>query len=119
MPGSDVIPMYKKYLIYIYKLDQNIVCIYCDCISHDITEFEIILQFYDSSHHLRISEDVNISLISHVALIFLIRIAFLSTSVGSYQDKYIYLCRLCHNQLSKDRSVLRNACEFPLNRIYF
>ena len=30
--------MYKKYLIYIYKLDQNIIYIYYDYISHNITE---------------------------------------------------------------------------------
>src|SRR5947199_10062139 len=53
--------MYKKYLTYIYKLDQNIICACCDCISHDITEFEIVSQFYNSLYHLHISEDINIS----------------------------------------------------------
>src|SRR5205814_7316382 len=46
LPGPDVMPMYKKYLTHTYKLSQNIVCACCGCISHDITEFEIVLDSY-------------------------------------------------------------------------
>ena len=60
LPGPDVTPMYKKYLTHIYKLGQNIVCACCGCISHDITEFEIVPQSYNPLYHLRIPEDVNI-----------------------------------------------------------
>ena len=52
--------MYKKYLTHTYKLGQNIVCACCGCISHDITEFEIVLDSYGPLRHLRISEDVDI-----------------------------------------------------------
>src|SRR5436305_11713451 len=41
LSGLDVTPMYKKYLTHVYKLDQDIICACCDCISHDITKFEV------------------------------------------------------------------------------
>src|SRR6266496_3570682 len=46
LPGPDVRPMYKKYLTHTYKLSQNIICACCGCISHDIMEFEIVLDSY-------------------------------------------------------------------------
>ena len=62
LPGPDVTPMYKKYLTRTYKLGQNIVCAYYGCISHDITEFEIVLDSYGPlRRHLRIPEYVDIS----------------------------------------------------------
>ena len=60
LPGPDVTPMYKKYLSHTYKLSLNIVCACPSCISHDITEFEIVLDSYGPLRHLRVPEDVNI-----------------------------------------------------------
>src|SRR5947207_4665523 len=60
LPGPDVMHMYKKYLTHTYKLGQNIICACCGCISHDIMEFEIVLDSYGRLRHLRISEDVDI-----------------------------------------------------------
>ena len=60
LPGPNIMPMYKKYLTHTYKLGQNIICACCGCISHDITEFEIVPQSYDPLCHLCIPEDVNI-----------------------------------------------------------
>jgi hypothetical protein len=51
LPGPDVMPMYKKYLTHTYKLGQNIVGACCGCISHDLTEFEIVLDSYDPLRH--------------------------------------------------------------------
>ena len=46
--------------MHIYKFDQNIVYAYYNYISHDIMEFEVVFQFYDSLYHLYIFEDINI-----------------------------------------------------------
>src|SRR5436305_14929085 len=96
--------MYKKYLTHIYKLDQNIVCACCNCISHDITKFEIVLDFYDFLRlHLRISEDVDISFDFSCNIDLLNQNRVLIDKLDITQDKRIYLCRKCHNQLFKDR----------------
>jgi hypothetical protein len=56
----NVTSMYKTYLTHTYKLGQNIVCACCGCISHGITEFEIVPHSYDRLRHLRVPENVNI-----------------------------------------------------------
>jgi len=94
--------MYKKYLTHTYKLGQNIVCACCGCISHDITEFEIVLCSYDRLRHLRIPENVDIPFDFSCGIDFLDQNRILIDKLGITQDKRIYLCRVCHNQLSKD-----------------
>src|SRR5208282_1434534 len=95
--------MYKKYLTHIYRLGQNIFCACCDCISHDITEFEIVLDSYEPlRQHLCIPEDIDIPFDFSCDIDFLDQNRVLIDKLGITQDKCIYLCRLCHNQLSKD-----------------
>ena len=101
LPGPDVTPMYKKYLTHTYKLGQNIVCAFCGCISHDITEFEIVLDSYGPLRHLRISEDVDIPFDFSCGIDVLNQNCVVIDKLGITQDKRIYLCRICHNQLSK------------------
>jgi hypothetical protein len=61
LPGSDVRPMYKKYLTYMYKLGQNMICACCGCISRGITEFEVVLDSYGPLRcHLCVPENVDI-----------------------------------------------------------
>ena len=103
MPGPDVTPMYKKYLTHTYKLGQNIVCACCGCISHDITEFEVVPQSYNPLRHLRIPEDVNIPFDFSCGIDVLDQNHILVDKLGITQDKRILLCRSCHIQLSKDR----------------
>jgi hypothetical protein len=95
--------MYKKYLTHTYKLSQNIVCACCGCISHDITEFEIVLDSYGPLRHLRISEDVDIPFDFSCGIDLLDHHHVLIDKLGITQHKRIYLCQVCHNQLSKDR----------------
>jgi len=103
LPGPDVTPMYKKYLTHTYKLGQNIICACGGCISHDITEFEIVLDSYGPlRRHLRIPEDVDISFDFSCGINLLDQNRVLIDKLGITQDKRIYLCRGCHNQLSKD-----------------
>src|SRR5436305_10614397 len=105
--------MYKKYFTYIYKLDQNIVCICCSCIFHDITKFEIVLDFYDSLRpHLRIPEDVDISFDFSCGIDLLDQNRVLIDKLDITQDKRIYLCRGCHNQLFKDRQPFEALANF-------
>ena len=95
--------MYKKYLTHTYKLGQNIVCACCGCISHDITEFEIVLDSYGPlRRHLRIPEHVDIPFDFSCGIDLLDQNRILIDKLGITQDKRIYLCRVCHNQLSKD-----------------
>ena len=101
LPGPDVRPMYKKYLTHTYKLGQNIVCACCGCISHDITEFEIVLDSYDPLRHLRVPEDLNIPFDFSCGIDILDQNRVLIDKLGITQDKRIYLCRVCHHQLSK------------------
>jgi len=103
LPGPDVRPMYKKYLTHTYKLGQNIVCACCGCISHDITEFEIVLDSYGPlRRHLRIPEHVDIPFDFSCGIDLLDQNRVLIDKLGITQDKRIYLCRGCHNQFSKD-----------------
>ena len=101
LPGPNVRPMYKKYLTHTYKLGQNIVCACCGCISHDITEFEIVLDSYDPLCHLRVPEDLNIPFDFSCGIDILDQNRVLIDKLGITQDKRIYLCRVCHHQFSK------------------
>jgi hypothetical protein len=60
MPEPEVNPMYEKYLTHTYELVQNIVCTFCNCISHGIEEFEAVLPSYDALSHLRMPQYANI-----------------------------------------------------------
>ena len=103
LPGPDVTPMYKKYLTHTYKLGQNIVCACCGCISHDITQFEIVLDSYGPlRRHLRIPEHVDIPFDFSCGIDLLDQNHVLIDKLGITQDKRIYLCRGCHDQFSKD-----------------
>ena len=104
--------MYKKYLTHTYKLGQNIVCACCGCISHDITEFEIVPQSYDPLRHLRIAEDVDIPFDFSCGIDILDQNRVLIDKLGITQDKCIYLCRVCHNQLSKDHQPAEALANF-------
>src|SRR6266496_3108763 len=92
----------------------RILSVCCDCISHDIMEFEIVLDFYSPLRwHLRISEDVDILFDFSCGIDFLDQNHVLIDKLGSTQDKCIYLCQICHNQLSKDHQpseALANFC---------
>ena len=112
LPAPDVTPMYKKYLTHIYKLGQNIVCACCGCISHDITEFEVVPQSYDPLRHLRIPEDVDIPFDFSCGIDLLDQNRVLIDKLGITQDKCIYLCRVCHNQLSKDHQPSEALANF-------
>ena len=113
LPGPDVTPMYKKYLTHTYKLGQNIVCACCGCISHDITEFEIVLDSYGPlRRHLRIPEHVDIPFDFSCGIDLLDQNRVLIDKLGITQDKRIYLCRGCHNQLSKDRQPSEALANF-------
>ena len=101
-------PMYKKYLTHTYKLGQNIICICCGCISHDIMEFEIVLDSYGPLHQLCISEDIDIPFDFSCRIDVLDQNHVLIDKLGITQDKRIYLCRICHNQLSKHPKALAN-----------
>src|SRR5438046_2163488 len=92
LPGPNIMPMYKKYLIHTYKLGQNIICACCGCISHDIMEFEIVPQSYDPLCHLRIPEDINISFDFSCGFDLLDQNRVLIDKLGITQDKHIYLC---------------------------
>src|SRR5436190_6869102 len=96
LPGPNVRPMYKKYLTHMYKLTQNIICICCDCISHDIMEFEIVLDSYGPlRRHLRIPEDVDIPFDFSYGIDLLNQNHVLINKLGITQDKCIYLCQVC------------------------
>ncbi len=112
LPGPDVTPMYKKYLTHTYKLGQNIICACCGCISHDIMEFEIVPQSYDPLCHLRIPEDVNIPFDFSCGFDLLDQNRVLIDKLGITQDKCIYLCWVCHNQLSKDHQPSKALVNF-------
>ena len=112
LPAPDVTPMYKKYLTHTYKLGQNIVCACCGCISHDITEFEVVPQSYDPLRHLRIPEDVDIPFDFSCGIDLLDQNRVLIDKLGITQDKCIYLCRVCHNQLSKDHQPSEALANF-------
>ena len=112
LPAPDVTPMYKKYLTHTYKLGQNIVCACCGCISHDITEFEVVPQSYDPLRHLRIPEDVDIPFDFSCGIDLLDQNRILIDKLGITQDKCIYLCRVCHNQLSKDHQPSEALANF-------
>jgi hypothetical protein len=96
-------PMYKRFLTHTYKLGQNIVCACCDCISHDIAEFEVVFDSYEPLRYLRIPEDVNIPFDISCGIDVLDQNRILIDKLGITQDKRIFLCRVCHDQLSKDR----------------
>ena len=104
--------MYKKYLTHTYKLGQNIVCACCGCISHDITEFEVVPQSYDPLRHLRIPEDIDIPFDFSCGIDILDQNRVLIDKLGITQDKCIYLCRICHNQLSKDHQPAEALANF-------
>src|SRR5947207_10119573 len=53
-------PCTKNILAIPTNFGKNIVCTCCGCISHDITEFDIVLHSYDPLCHLRIPENANI-----------------------------------------------------------
>jgi hypothetical protein len=112
LPAPDVTPMYKKYLPYTYKLDQNIICACCGCISHDITEFEIVPQSYGPLCHLRIPEDIDIPFDFSCGIDLLDQNRVLIDKLGITQDKRIYLCRVCHTQLSKDHQPSEALANF-------
>jgi len=92
--------MYKNYLAQTYKLGHNIVCACCGCISHDITEFEVVLPSYDRLRH---PETVDIPFDFSSGIDVLDQNRILIDKLGITQDKRIHLCRTCHGQLSKDR----------------
>jgi len=105
--------MYKKYLTHTYKLGQNIICACCGCISHDITEFEIVLDSYGPlRRHLRIPEDVDIPFDFSCGIDLLDQNHVLIDKLGITQDKRIYLCHVCHNQLSKDHQPSEALANF-------
>src|SRR6266496_2310756 len=112
LPGPDIMPMYKKYLTHMYKLGQNIICACCGCISHDIMEFEIVLDSYGPLHHLRISEDIDIPFDFSCGIDVLDQNHVLIDKLGITQDKHIYLCHICHNQLSKDHQPSEALANF-------
>ena len=113
LPGPDVMPMYKKYLTHTYKLSQNIICACCGCISHDIMEFEIVLDSYGPLRwHLCIPEDVDILFDFSCGIDLLDQNRILIDKLGITQDKRIYLCRGCHNQLSKDHQPSKALANF-------
>src|SRR2546430_10592506 len=113
LPGPDVMPMYKKYLTHTYKLGQNIICTCCGCISHDITEFEIVLDSYGPlRRHLRIPEDIDIPFDFSCGIDLLNQNHVLIDKLGITQDKCIYLCHVCHNQLSKDHQPSKALANF-------
>jgi hypothetical protein len=95
LPGPDVTPMYKKYLTHPYKLGQNIACACCVCISHDITEFEIVPHSYDPLRHLRVPENVNIPFNFSYGIDLLSQNRVINKP-GITQDKRIYLCWVCY-----------------------
>jgi hypothetical protein len=105
--------MYKRYLTHIYKLSRSEHhCACCGCISHDITEFEIVLSSYDHLRHLRVPEDFNIPFDFSCGIDILDRNRILIDKLGISQDKRLYLCRVCHNQLSKDRQPSEALANF-------
>ncbi len=112
LPAPDITPMYKKYLTHTYKLGQNIICACCGCISHDITEFEVVPQSYGPLRHLRIPEDINIPFDFSCGIDLLDQNRILIDKLGITQDKCIYLCRVCHNQLSKDHQPSEALANF-------
>src|SRR5436190_8180543 len=112
LPAPDITPMYKKYLTHTYKLGQNIICACCGCISHDIMEFEVVPQSYGPLRHLRIPEDINIPFDFSCGIDLLDQNRILIDKLGITQDKCIYLCRVCHNQLSKDHQPSEALANF-------
>src|SRR6266516_2677003 len=113
LPGPDVRPMYKKYLTHMYKLGQNIICACCGCISHDIMEFKIVLDSYGPlRRHLCVPEDVDIPFDFSCGIDLLDQNHVLIDKLGITQDKRIYLCRVCHNQLSKDHQPSKALVNF-------
>jgi len=95
-----------------YKLGQNIVCACCGCISHDITEFEIVPDSYDHLRHLRVPEDVNILFDFSCGIDILDQNQVIIDKLGITQDKRILLCRMCHNQLSKNHQPSEALANF-------
>ncbi len=104
--------MYKKYLTHTYKLGQNIVCACCGCISHDIMEFEVVPQSYDPLRHLCIPDNINIPFDFSCGIDLLDQNRVLIDKLGITQDKRIYLCQVCHTQLSKDRQPSEALANF-------
>ena len=112
IPAPDVMPMYKKFLTHTYKLGQNIVSASCGCIFHDIAEFEVVLDSYEPLRHLCISENVTIPFDFSCGIDRLDQNRILIDKLGITQDKRILLCRVCHNQLSKDHQPCEALANF-------
>src|SRR5438046_8157878 len=112
LPGPDVMPMYKKFLTHTYKLGQNIVCACCGCISQDIAEFEVVLDSCEPLRHFCIPENVNIPFDFSCGIDSLDQNHILIDKLGITQDKRILLCRVCHDQLSKDRQPSEALANF-------
>ena len=112
IPAPDVTPMYKKLLTHTYKLGQNIVCACCGCISHDIAEFEVVLDSCEPLRHFCIPENVNIPFDFSCGIDRLDQNHILIDKLGITQDKRILLCRVCHDQLSKDHQPSEALANF-------
>src|SRR5438477_544394 len=112
IPAPDVTPMYKKILTHTYKLGQNIVCACCGCISHDIAEFEVVLDSCEPLRHFCIPENVNIPFDFSCGIDRLDQNHILIDKLRITQDKRILLCRVCHDQLSKDRQPSEALANF-------
>ena len=112
LPGPDVTPMYKRFLTHTYILGQNIVCACCGCISHDISEFEVVLDSYEPLRHLRIPENVDIPFNFSCGIDLLDQNRILIDKLGITPDRRIRLCRGCHDQLSKDHLPFEALANF-------
>ena len=95
-------PCTKNILAIPTNFGKNIVCTCCGCISHDITEFDIVPHSYDPLRHLRIPENVHIPFDFSCGIDVLDQNHVLVDKLGITQDKRILLCHSCHIQLSKD-----------------
>ena len=75
-------------------------------------EFEIVLDSYGPLGHLHVPEDVNIPFNFSCGIDLLDQNHVLIDKLGITQDKHIYLCRGCHNQLSKDHQPSKALANF-------
>jgi len=75
-------------------------------------EFEIVLDSYGPLGHLHVPEDVNIPFNFSCGIDLLDQNHVLIDKLGITQDKRIYLCRGCHNQLSKDHQPSEALANF-------
>ena len=75
-------------------------------------EFGIVLDSYGPLGHLHVPEDVNIPFNFSCGIDLLDQNRILIDKLGITQDKRIYLCRVCHNQLSKDHQPSEALANF-------